>query len=284
MTTSESFQALYDIIVKLRSPEGCKWDREQTPSTLRGALVEETYECLEAIDENDPAHIAEELGDLFLLAAMIGYMHEQDGKFTVADVLKGVNEKLIRRHPHVFGDVQVKDSEEILRNWAVIKIQEGRKPKDSLLDEVSTGLPPMDLSYALQKKAAKVGFDWSNEKEVAAKILEELDEVQDAISREQKTENNEQRKNREQNEESKDQVKNSWQNRHELEGELGDLLFAVINLCRFLKVDPSVALRRTNAKFVDRFKYVETKMKETGQSMTKENIGVMDGYWEEAKN
>ncbi|MCL2175763.1 MAG: nucleoside triphosphate pyrophosphohydrolase [Treponema sp.] len=264
MTTSENFQALYDIIVKLRSPEGCEWDREQTPSTLRGALVEETYECLEAIDENDPAHIAEELGDLFLLATMIGYMHEQDRKFTVADVLKGVSEKLIRRHPHVFGDAQVKDSEEILKNWAVIKIQEGRKPKDSLLDEVNSGLPPMDRAYALQKKAAKVGFDWSNEKEVIAKILEELDEVQDAINKEQLAESKK-------------------QSSDELEGELGDLLFAVINLCRFLKVEPSVALRRTNAKFVDRFKYVETKMKETGQTMTKENIGVMDGFWNEAK-
>jgi len=271
MTTSENFQALYDIIVKLRSPEGCEWDREQTPSTLRGALVEETYECLEAIDENDPAHIAEELGDLFLLATMIGYMHEQDGKFTVADVLKGVSEKLIRRHPHVFGDVQVKDSEEILKNWAVIKIQEGRKPKDSLLDEVSSGLPPMDRAYALQKKAAKVGFDWSNEKEVIAKVLEELDEVQDAINKEQLAESKGQR------------AESKKQSSDELEGELGDLLFAVINLCRFLKVEPSVALRRTNSKFVDRFKYVETKMKETGQTMTKENIGVMDGFWNEAK-
>jgi len=278
MTTSESFNALYETVMKLRSPEGCKWDREQSPSTLRGALVEETYECLEAIDENDPAHIAEELGDLFLLATMISYMHEQEGKFSVADALKGVNEKLIRRHPHVFGDVIVKDSAEILSNWAMIKVQEGRKPKDSLLDEVSSGIPPMDRSYALQKKAAKAGFDWPDKEGVIAKIIEELDEVRAVIGKEQITEDKEQLS---ENKEKK--TKNMSHNNQELEGELGDLLFAVINLCRFLKVDPSVALRRTNSKFVERFKHVETRMKETGQEMTKENLDVMDRFWEEAK-
>jgi len=287
MTTSESFQALYETIIKLRSPAGCKWDREQNPSTLRGALVEETYECLEAIDENDPAHIAEELGDLFLLATMIGYMHEQEGKFSVSDALNGVNEKLIRRHPHVFGDVKVKDSAEILSNWAKIKVDEGRKPKDSLLDEVSSGLPPMDRSYALQKKAAKAGFDWPDKEGVIAKILEELDEVKEQLtkSKEQLTVNKEQRtESKEQMTESKEQkAESEAHNNQELEEELGDLLFAAINLCRFLKVEPSVALRRTNSKFVERFKYVEKKMKETGQEMTKEKLEVMDAFWNEAK-
>jgi tetrapyrrole methylase family protein/MazG family protein len=255
--TSEAFKALYATIVKLRSPDGCKWDREQTPSSLRGALVEETYECLEAIDENDPAHIAEELGDLFLLAAMIGYMHEQDGKFSVADTLKGINEKLIRRHPHVFGDVKIKDTAEILDNWAAIKVQEGRKPKDSILDEVSSGLPPMDRAYALQKKAAKAGFDWPDTEGVIAKIKEELNEVQLAMNKEH--------------------------NVQAIEEELGDLLFSVINLCRFLKMEPSVVLRRTNSKFTERFKYVEKKMKETGQEMKQENLDIMENYWNEAK-
>ena len=255
MTTSEAFKALYDTIAKLRSPEGCKWDREQNPSSLRGALVEETYECLEAIDENNPEHIAEELGDLFLLAVMISYMHEQEGKFSVADVLQKVNEKLIRRHPHVFGDVKVKDSAEILNNWAKIKIeQEGRKPKDSILDEVSAAIPPMDRAYALQKKASKAGFDWQTREGVVEKIKEELDEVCDASTD------------------------------TEIENELGDLLFSVINLCRYLKVEPSVALRRTNSKFTERFKYVEKKMKETGKEMCQDNLEIMDKYWEEAKN
>ena len=252
------FKALYDTVAKLRSPDGCEWDREQTPASLRGALIEETYECIEAIDENDNTHIAEELGDLFLLATMIGYMHEQEGKFTVADTLIGINEKLIRRHPHVFGDVKVKDTAEILGNWAAIKVQEGRKPKDSILDEVSSGLPPMDRAYALQKKAAKAGFDWPDTEGVIAKIKEELEEVCTASN-------------------------NVSAEKSALEEELGDLLFSVINLCRFFKIEPSVALRRTNSKFVDRFKYVEKKMKESGQEMKKENLNIMDQYWEEAK-
>jgi len=256
MKPEEAFKALYDIIAKLRSPQGCPWDREQTPSTLRGALIEETYECLEAIDENDSAHTAEELGDLFLLATMISYIHEQEGKFSVADALYKVSEKLVRRHPHVFGDVKVKDSAEVLDNWAAIKIEkEGRKPKDSLLDEVSGGLPPTERAYSLQKKAAKAGFDWQDKEGVIGKIKEELDEVQQAAG----------------------------EDNSRLEEELGDLLFSVINLCRFLKIEPSIALRRTNAKFVDRFKYIEKKMKETGQEMKKENLDTMDVYWNEAK-
>ena len=261
MKVSESFKALYDTVAKLRSPQGCMWDREQTPSTLRGALIEETYECIEAIDENDPAHIAEELGDLFLLATMLAYIHEEENKFSVADTLTSVNDKLIRRHPHVFGEVKVRDSAEILDNWAAIKIeQEGRKAKDSILDEVSFGLPPMERAYKLQKKAAKAGFDWPDKEGVIAKIKEELEEAREAASMEQGTEN-----------------------LVRLEEELGDLLFSVINLCRFLKVEPSTALRRTNSKFTERFKYVEKKMKETEQEMKKENLNIMDTFWNETK-
>ncbi|MDR2942427.1 MAG: nucleoside triphosphate pyrophosphohydrolase [Treponema sp.] len=260
MTVSEAFKALYDTVVKLRGPGGCPWDQEQTPVTLRGSLVEETYECLEAIDENDSDHVAEELGDLFLLVTMIGYMHEQEGKFTVASALKKINDKLIRRHPHVFGEVKVKDSAEALENWAAIKVnQEGRKPKDSILDEVSGGLPPMDRAFKLQKKAAKTGFDWTDAEGVISKIREELEEVTSA------------KKNIAHNGET------------ELEKELGDLLFSVINLCRFHKIDPSSALNRTNVKFTGRFKYVEKKMKETGNEMQKENLEIMDKFWNEAK-
>jgi tetrapyrrole methylase family protein/MazG family protein len=156
-----AFQRLSGIIMKLRGPGGCPWDLEQSPASLRGDLIEETYECIEAIDEKDPAHIGEELGDLFLLVTMLSYMHQQEGAFTIADVLNNVSEKIIRRHPHVFGDVQVKDSAEVLKNWARIKVeQEGRSPKDSVLDEVSRGRPPLDRAWKLQNKAAKAGFDW----------------------------------------------------------------------------------------------------------------------------
>jgi tetrapyrrole methylase family protein/MazG family protein len=266
MGVSESFQSLYDIVTRLRGPGGCPWDREKNPSTLRGDLIEETYECVEAIDEKNPAHIAEELGDIFLLATMLSYMHEQEGAFTVADVLAGVSEKLIRRHPHVFGGVQVKDSAEVLDNWAKIKVeQEGRKPKDSILDEVSSGLPPLDRAWKLQKKAAKAGFDWPDIEGVIAKIREELEETREAANQ------------------AASQVADNKTAQEMLEEELGDLLFSVVNLCRYLKVEPSVALRRTNSKFVERFKYVEKKMKETGQEMKKETLGVMDQYWNQAK-
>jgi len=265
MIVSESFKKLYDTVAKLRSPEGCPWDIEQTPATLRGALIEETYECIEAIDENNAGHVAEELGDLFLLATMLSYMYEEKKEFTVSDVLLQITEKLIRRHPHVFAGVKVKDSAEVLDNWAAIKVQqEGRKPKDSLLDEVSSGLPPMDRAFKLQKKAAKAGFDWPDMDGVIGKIKEELEEVREVID---------------ENEKGDCHLLGS----HRLEGELGDLLFSVINLCRFLKVEPSVALRRTNSKFVERFRHVEEKMNETGQEMTKENLQIMDKFWNEAK-
>ncbi len=257
---NKAFSRLYDVIVRLRAPGGCPWDREQTPSTLRKDLMEETYECIEAIDEKDAAHIKEELGDLFLLVTMLSYMHEQENLFTLSDVLNNVSEKLIRRHPHVFGDVKVSGSGEVLDNWAKIKIeQEGRAPKNSILDEVSSALPPLDKAWKLQKKAAKAGFDWPDADGVFAKIAEETQEVKDVLNQPDR-------------------------NHETLEEELGDLLFSVVNLCRFFQIDASTALQRTNAKFVKRFKYVEKRMKETGQSMKQENLEIMDSFWDEAKD
>ncbi|MDR2747786.1 MAG: nucleoside triphosphate pyrophosphohydrolase [Treponema sp.] len=263
----EAFTGFYDVVARLRAPDGCPWDLEQSPASLRGDLIEETYECVEAIDEKDPAHIREELGDLYLLVTMLAYMHQQDGVFTVEDVLRGITEKLIRRHPHVFGETRVKDSSEVLANWAKIKVEvEGRKPKDSVLDGVSRGLPTLDRAFKLQKKAAKTGFDWPEAEGPIAKIREELAETEaalDALNR--------------------DGAENP-KNTEALEGELGDLLFSAVNLCRYLKVDPSIALQRTNVKFEKRFKYVEKKMKESGVEMVQENLALMNGHWEEAKN
>ena len=264
-----AFQRLIDIIVRLRGPGGCPWDREQTPASLRGALIEETYECVEAIDEQSPEHIREELGDLFLLLTMLSYMHEQEGRFSVEDVLNGLSDKLIRRHPHVFGDHAgdgaagaaaggtALTSAEVLANWARIKVeQEGRKPKDAILDTVSRALPPLDRAFKLQKKAAKAGFDWTAAEDVIAKVREELAEASEAAE---------------------------GADRGALEEELGDLLFAAVNLCRYWKVEPSVALQRTNSKFITRFSYVERRMKEQGQALVQENLSLMDRYWEEAK-
>jgi tetrapyrrole methylase family protein/MazG family protein len=277
-----SFKGLYDIVSRLRAPDGCPWDREQTPSTLRGDLIEETYECVEAIDEKDPAHIGEELGDLFLLVTMLSYMHEQEGLFSVSDVLIQVSEKLIRRHPHVFGNLKVKDSAEVLDNWARIKVeQEGRKPKNSILDEVSQALPPLDRAYKLQKKAAKAGFDWASVKEVIAKVKEELGEAGDAI---RALEAGAVPKESPAAFQPQGGIDRGRPAREAVEEELGDLLFSVVNLCRFLKVEPSVALQRTNVKFVKRFKHVEQRMKEAGREMKQDELPVMDKFWEEAKN
>jgi tetrapyrrole methylase family protein/MazG family protein len=266
-----AFEKLSGIVTRLRAPDGCPWDREQTPETLRGDLIEETYECVEAIDGKEPGHIMEELGDLFLLVTMLSYMHEQQGAFTIAQALEGISAKLIRRHPHVFGDVKVKDSEAVLENWARIKVeQEGRKPKDSILDSVSRGLPPLDRAYKLQKKAARAGFDWPDITGVVGKIEEELAEVQEeaahsAVPAAESTL-------------AAENVPTAA-----LEGELGDLLFSVVNLCRYFGIEPSVALQRTNGKFETRFKHVEKRMKETGAEMKQENLAVMDTFWEEAK-
>ena len=260
----KAFNRLYSIVETLRGEGGCPWDREQSPLTLRGDLIEETYECIEAIDEQNPDHIREELGDLFLLVTMISYMYQQEELFTVSDVLNDISEKLIRRHPHVFGELRAENQEGtlssgmVLDNWARIKVeQEGRKPKDSVLDEVSRGLPPLDRAWKLQKKAAKQGFDWPNVKRALDKLKEELAEVEAAAEQPDQTEG--------------------------LEEELGDLLFSVVNVCRFYKTEPSLALQRTNAKFTARFGYVEKKMKECGESMEASNLELMDRFWNEAK-
>ncbi|MDR2768516.1 MAG: nucleoside triphosphate pyrophosphohydrolase [Treponema sp.] len=273
MQAASAFGRLCDIVEKLRGEGGCPWDREQTPATLRGDLVEETYECIEAIDEKESGHIREELGDLYLLVTMIAYMHEQAGAFTVGEVLEGIAEKLIRRHPHVFGGLTPEagsafTSAQVLDNWARIKVElEGRRPVDSALDEVSRALPPLDRAWKLQKKAAGCGFDWSSIDGLLDKIREELAETERELAAEQQAAGEQQ-----------------TAAGSDLEAELGDLLFSVVNLCRFLKVEPSVALQRTNVKFARRFRHVEKRMKEKGLAMESGNITLMDGFWEEAKS
>jgi tetrapyrrole methylase family protein/MazG family protein len=270
---ADSFKKLCGIVARLRGPGGCPWDREQTPLSLRGDLIEETYECIEAINENDPSHVKEELGDIFLLVTMLAYMYEQEGTFTISDVLDKLSEKLTRRHPHVFGTssggttLAAKPApglttDGVLQNWAKIKVeQEGRKPKDSILDEVSSGLPPLDRAWKLQKKAAKAGFDWPDAAGVIAKTKEELAEVEAAVKAAA----------------GKPVDAN-------LEEELGDLLFSAVNLCRFFDVEPSIALQRTNIKFTERFKHVEKRMKGSGEEMIAGNLDIMDNYWNEAKS
>ena len=276
MNYGEAFNRLCGIVEKLRSEDGCPWDREQSPQTLRADLIEETYECIEAIDEKDPGHIREELGDLFLLVTMISYMHEQEGLFSVSDTLNEVSEKLIRRHPHVFGELREENkkgalnSQKVLDNWARIKVeQEGRKPKTNALDEVSAALPPLDRAWKLQKKAAKLGFDWPDVSGALEKLKEEIAEVEEAAA------------SIKHHQAGKTTAENN--DTTALEEEMGDLLFSVVNVCRYFKIEPSVALQRTNVKFCKRFAHVEKKMKECGKPMIPENLELMDKFWNEAK-
>ena len=252
----DSFKKLYDIIKKLRSPGGCPWDREQSPMSIRGNLLEETLECIDAIEDSDDEHVKEELGDIYLLATMIGYMYEEKGSFHIADILNDINEKLIRRHPHVFADVQVSGSEEVLKNWEHIKRNVENPEHRSVMESIPGGLHPLEKAYKLQKKAAKYGFDWKDLEGVYEKIDSEIQECRSA---------------------------GDLGDQEELEGELGDLLFSVINLCRYLSVDPALALHRTNKKFLKRFSYLEDGMESAGKKLSAEHLDLMDSLWEEAK-
>jgi tetrapyrrole methylase family protein/MazG family protein len=265
-----NFERYYETIKALCGPGGCPWDREQTPETLRANLAEEMYECIEAINENDPQHIREELGDVFSVVMMIAYIFESRGVFTVDDVAGGVTDKLIRRHPHVFGDVKVNDSAEVLVNWAKIKRDvEGRAEKQSAMDEVSRSLPPLERAWKLQKKAARKGFDWPSIDGVFEKIYEEIEEAKGEVENACKSG------------ETGGASEKGGDNL--LEGELGDVLFSVVNLCRHLKVDPSMALARSNAQFAKRFRYVEQRCREDDVEMSKDAVGAMEEYWQEAK-
>ncbi|MGD8192533.1 nucleoside triphosphate pyrophosphohydrolase [Brevibacillus ginsengisoli] len=251
------FSQLKEIVAILRSPEGCPWDREQTHQSIRKNMIEEAYEVVETIDDDDPDAMCEELGDVLLQIMLHSQMASEVGDFTVEDVIATLNKKLIRRHPHVFGTKEANDSDEAFANWEQIKAEEkaakGQDPATtSKLAGIPRDLPGLMYAYKLQKKAAAVGFDWDNIADVYLKIEEEYQEVRQANEDEQK-------------------------------GELGDLLFAVVNLARFLKIDPEEALSMTNRKFQDRFAYIEGKLLESDRTFEETDLAEMDTWWEEAK-
>jgi tetrapyrrole methylase family protein/MazG family protein len=252
------FAKLYGIIKKLREPDGCAWDREQTPLTMRTHLIEEAYEAVNAIDENDDSNLREEIGDLFLILAMIARMKEETGKFTLQDVLSDICEKLIRRHPHVFGTVKMNDVTEILEQWERIKEDvEGKKAKGSILNNAPRTLPPLESALFIQKKVSKVGFDWDSLEPAWEKLEEETGELKDALRA---------------------------GNDSRLEDELGDLIFTVVNLGRLLKIDPSLALNKTNQKFVRRFKTMEKRVEEKGLGLAEMRLDQMDEIWDQIKD
>lgn len=264
-TPALAFERLYKIVQKLRSPEGCPWDRKQTPLTMRQPLIEETFEAVDAISAGDTNHTKEELGDVFLNASMIASIHEENDDFTIVQVMNDVCDKIIRRHPHVWKNSEgsstlvegsQNDADKVLEQWEQIKQKvEGRKKKSSL-DEVSYGLPPLLRAYKIQKKAAKKGFDWKDAEGPWSKIQEEIAELKEA---------------------------SLTKTKDEIEKELGDVLFSVVNLARHLDVDPNLALASTNQKFMKRFAYVEEKMELSGEQMNPENLEIMDKFWDESK-
>jgi MazG family protein len=253
-TTGERFERLVGIMARLRAPGGCPWDREQNFDTINPYLLEETYEVFDAIDQRDWPNLAEELGDLMLQAVFFAQMASEEGKFRIDDSLDAISEKLIRRHPHVFGDGSAKTSDDVKRRWDEIKADEKKdqgKPQSGRLDSVPRKLPALVEAQQISSKAAAVGFDWENPEQVLEKLDEELREL--AQARENGTP-------------------------AELEGELGDMLFVLVNLARFLKVDPEQALRKTNAKFRKRFAFVESHAALPGATLPE-----MEALWQEAK-
>ncbi len=256
----DNFKELVGIVKKLRLE--CPWDREQTNDSIKAATIEEAYEVVEAIDEKDFQELKIELGDLLLHVIFHSVIAEGENQFKLDDVIDSIKEKLIRRHPHVFGDIEVSGSEEVKKNWEAIKLSEGR---NSVLDGVPSSLPALQSAYRLQEKASKVGFDWNNKDDIWKKVIEEIEEMHEA----------EERKSKE------GKVKNVTG--ANLEGEIGDVFFALVNYSRFLGINPENALRLTNKKFTKRFNFVEDKINNTGKKIHESNLEEMDKYWNESK-
>jgi len=257
-TLADALIQLYSVLEVLRGPNGCPWDKEQSNKDIAKNLLEETYEYIEAVTDNDKESIEEELGDIFLNAMMLLEIHDEDDSVDTIKSINGVAAKLIRRHPHVFSDQIADNSGDVLRLWDSIKVNvEGKKEsKDDFFSRVPKILPPLDAAYEIQKKMAKVGFDWSEIGGVLEKIDEEKQELIEAIKN---------------------------QNKDNIEEEIGDLLFSIVNVARFLKINPSVALNRTNNKVKERFNSVVSLSKKQNISVAKENVERLNAIWEELK-
>jgi tetrapyrrole methylase family protein/MazG family protein len=248
------FDDLVDIMTRLRGADGCPWDRRQTRETLKPFLIEETYEILEALDKEDDQGLREELGDLLFHIIFMARIAHEEGAFDIDDVISGIAEKMVRRHPHVFGNSEVSGPHEVEANWAKLKAEE--KPRASLMEGIPKHLPALMGAYRLTQRASKVGFDWESKDQVWEKLEEELKEFQEALGEGHK---------------------------QELREELGDVLFTLVNLARFIDVDPEDALRRVTNKFAERFRYIEQRLHEEGRDPHKATLAEMDALWEESK-
>jgi tetrapyrrole methylase family protein/MazG family protein len=241
----------------LRSPSGCPWDLKQTHSSLVPYLLEETYEVIEAIEDNQADRMAEELGDLLLQIVFHAQVASEDGRFDIEDVAASINKKLIHRHPHIFKQKQDLSPEEVTQNWEQLKLAEKKGHRKSALDGIPKVLPALLKAFRLQQKASRFGFDWENSEQVYEKVGEEMEELKEALDA---------------------------SDHDQIEEEIGDLLFSVVNLARFLEIDPESALARTNKKFLDRFLYVEKKLAEQGRSLSDSDLAEMDALWDESKS
>lgn len=257
MSSAEAFAELVRIMERLRGPDGCPWDREQTHESIKPYLIEEAYEVAEAIEEHNPEELRAELGDLLLQIVFHAEMARAAGLFTIEDVVRGINAKMIRRHPHVFGDAQVKDSEEVLRNWTRIKAEERQGRADrSTVAGVPRALPALLRSHRLSEKASGVGFDWERASEVLEKAREEFGELEAAMQAGEPS---------------------------EVEAELGDLLFALTSLARHLGIHAEDALHRASDRFIRRFRYIEQRLAERHRDVHDASAEEMNALWEEAK-
>jgi tetrapyrrole methylase family protein/MazG family protein len=248
------FYDLVAVMAKLRGEDGCPWDRRLTKEDLKPFLIEETYEVLEALDRRDEQGLKEELGDLLLHIIFMARIAEEEGAFNIDDVIAGVTEKMVRRHPHVFGGSEVSGAHEVEANWARLKSTE--KPRGSLMEGLPLHLPALMRAFRLTQRASQVGFDWEHKDQIWAKLEEELTEFQGAL----------------------------WEGKKDaLREELGDILFTLVNLARFIGINPEDALRRVTNKFAERFTYVEQRLRDKGKALQEASLVEMDALWEESK-
>lgn len=258
----EEFARLVELISRLRAPGGCPWDREQTHESLKPMLLEEAYEVVEAIDEGNDEEFIGELGDLLLQVVFHSQIATEESRFTVAEVIERISSKMIRRHPHVFGEDKARTSGEVLRNWEAIKEAEleakGKRGDGSMLDSVSTKLPAVIESFQMTTKVSRVDFDWPDVASVLEKLDEEVEELKQAVA-------------------------NEPMNHQEIYGEVGDLLFVAVNVARLLGIDPESALKASNRKFRRRFRYIEDRLREQGRKPADSDHIEMDSLWDEAK-
>lgn len=253
--TKVSMLDFQELVAHLRAPDGCPWDRKQTHKSLRPNLIEEAYEVISALDAGDRAGMQEELGDLLLQIVLHAQIASESGDFNLEDVITGIQRKLVYRHPHVFANTEVSDAEEVIKNWEVLKAKERKKnhKDEHILHSVPSAMPALSLAQAYQKRAARVGFDWRTIEPVKEKVLEELQEVQDAENAEEKAK------------------------------ELGDTLFALVNLVRWYGFDAESVLRESASRFAARFEYIEDQVKKQGKTFAEFSLEELDSFWDEAK-